>query len=693
MTDSTGAVRLTIDGVPCEAAPLETILSVATRTGLTIPGLCNDPRLPPDPSCWVCIVEVTRDGAPRLEPACSTRVAHGMAVRTSTGDVERSRRWALELLLSDHYADCVAPCIDACPAHVDIPRYVAAVAAGEHAKAVGIIAERNPLPTVCGRVCPHPCEAACRRGLLEAPVAINELKRLASDTCLGREAAGRVEARPESGKRVAVVGAGPAGLTAATYLRLEGHGVTVFDAMEEPGGMLRYGIPDFRLPRDVLDADIGNVLRLGVALRQGTRLGRDFTVASLLANGFDAVFLAIGAWMSQRMGIVGDDAEGVLAGVPFLNQVNQGTLSSLHGDVVVIGGGNTAIDAARAAVRLGAARVTMAYRRDRAQMPAFTHEVDAALAEGVVLRCLLAPVSVVVREGRVAGLLVQQMALGEPDASGRPRPVPLAGTEHVIEAAHVIAALGEKPDRLEDEPEVPGPLHEVDAATLVTSHPRVFAGDFVSGPGTAIGAIAAGRRAAVAIDGALREGRPTHPRARITSRRDALSHPHAADYRHVRPGARAASVERPPEARACDFAEAAATLPEAAGRAEAARCMQCGCPAYDRCALRPLIDEYGADQRRVAGEHHRFPPEEVRPGLVLEMNRCIRCARCVRVCRDVVGVGAFDFVGRGFDVRLLFALSDEAARGRCDVCLAAGAPCAETCPTGALLLPGPGGTP
>lgn len=677
-------IGLTVNGVPCTAREGQTLLDVANGLGIRVPTLCHDPRIPPASSCWVCVVEVKAGDAWRTEPACSTRVSPGMVVRTESEEIRASRRWALELLLSDHYADCIAPCALACPAGVEIPAYVAAVAKGEYEQAIEIIRRDNPLPSVCGRVCPHVCETACRRNAVDTPVAINNLKRLASDECLAGGGLPAAEPGADTGRRVAVVGAGPAGLSAAYFLRRAGHAVTILDAAEKPGGMLRYGIPEYRLPRPVLDADIEAVTRMGVEFRQGVRLGRDFSVDQLQQQGFNVVFLALGAWKSQRLNIPGEEAEGVMGGVPFLSAVSRGELSRVSGHVAVIGGGNTAVDAARTALRAGASRVTILYRRDRAQMPAFAHEVTAAEAEGVEIRCMVGPVAIETADGRLRSVRLQRMAPGAPDASGRPRPVPVPGSEFALPVDLLIRGLGEEPDPPESEPCLTG--HRRGSEPVRAVAPGVFAGgDFATGPSTAIEAIASGRRAAETIDAWLRTGEIPRPPGAVISRRDALAPVETQDYAHVGCSARAPMPHRDDAGRAGDFAEVEQGYAAATGRQEASRCLQCGCSTYDTCDLRALMQEYGIAPSRHRGAVHRYRVEPLRPGLRLDMNKCIRCSRCIGVCRDIAGVEALTFVRRGFDTRILFALDPESPGApACDACVARGALCVETCPTGAL---------
>jgi len=678
------ALELTLDGAACLAEEGRTVLEVATGRGVRIPTLCHDPRVTPESACWVCLVEVRRGDRWEPVPACSTRVEQGMVVRTESPEIEAGRRWALQLLLSDHWADCVAPCVLACPAHIDIPGYIADLRDGDAETAVARIREANPLPGVCGRVCPHRCEDVCRRGLADEPVAINHLKRLATS----KSAPPRPDRSPPTGQSVAIIGAGPAGLTAAYYLALQGHAVTVLDAHEHPGGMLRHGIPAYRLPRAVLETEIAVLDALGVRLQGGWRLGRDGAIGDLSKAGHGAVLLALGAWKSRRLAIPGEDAPGVLAGVEFLRRANVGEVERVDGRVVVVGGGNTAIDAARVALRLGAAAVTIAYRRTRDQMPAFGHEVDDALAEGVRLESLVAPVAIETSNGAISAVVLQRMELAEADRSGRPRPVPVQGSELTEPADLLLTAVGEVPEHelLGEDLPARGPVAH--PMTLGTDVDGVFAaGDFVSGPSTAIDAIASGRRAARAIGAWLADGEAHHPPEPVLSRRDVLSPETPEDLEPVQPRHRAPMPARAAADCVRDFDEVEQGYGWDAASDEAARCLQCGCDAYDSCKLRQLADEHGADPSELAGEAQRLGVGWLRPGIRVDLDKCIRCGRCVRICRELAGVSAIEFVHRGFATLPIWALArGDAARDRCDACLGSDALCVDTCPTGALTL-------
>jgi len=392
----------------------------------------------------------------------------------------------------------IAPCSHICPAGVDVPRYVRFIAEGKPAEALTVIREKIPFPAVCGLVCFHPCEAKCRRGQLDEAIAIRMLKRVAAehDTGLWKQ---NIKVAPATGKRVAIVGSGPAGLTAAYYLAKLGHSVTIFEALPEPGGMMRVAIPDYRLPKDILKAEIKEIEDIRVDIKINTRVD---SIDSLLSDGYDAVFVAVGAHQGIRIGVEGEDSPRVIECVNFLRDVSLGRKAEVGNKVAVIGGGNAAIDSARAALRLGAKEVTIVYRRTRAEMPASPEEVEEALAEGVQIYYLAAPSRIVSQNSSVK-LESIRMELGAMDTSGRRRPEPIKGSEFTMRFDTIIAAIGQRPD-IPDQFNLAlgrGNVVEVDPDTLATSREGVFAGgDAVSGPASVIEAIAAGRQAAISID-------------------------------------------------------------------------------------------------------------------------------------------------------------------------------------------------
>ncbi len=398
-----------------------------------------------------------------------------------------------------------APCQNACPTDQNAWGYVTLISEGKFKGAIALIKEANPFPAVLGRVCVHPCESKCRRGQLDQPVAICALKRFVADMDMSSFPSYRPPVEPPKNKKVAVIGAGPAGLGGAYFLVCKGYKVTVFEALPVAGGMLAVGIPDYRLPKGVLNAEVKMITDLGVEIRYNTAIGKDITIDALVKDGYEAILMATGAHKGQKLGIPGEDAKGVVDGVTFLRSLNLNETVKAEGKVAVIGGGNVAIDAARSAFRLGADEVFILYRREKEDMPAYIEEIEEAEKEGVVIHTLVAPKQVVVKKGKVTGVECVRMSLGKFDKGGRRIPQPITGSEFVVDADMVIAAIGQIPDLSYingDSIKIgKGNTIEVDLKTLATTREGIFAaGDNVRGPATAVQAVADGKNAAFAID-------------------------------------------------------------------------------------------------------------------------------------------------------------------------------------------------
>ena len=404
----------------------------------------------------------------------------------------------LLLIGADATPDVKAPCRTACPVGMDVPRYIRLIGDGKFDQAAAVVREKLPLASICARVCHAPCETKCRRGTLrDHPIAILALKRFAMDSAL--KAKPNLSAAKATGKRVAIIGSGPAGLTAAYYLRkVCGHAVTLFEASSEPGGMLRIGVPNYRLPREVLNNEIEMIKELGVEIKLNTKVE---SLDRLFKQGYDAVFAAIGAHRPERLEIEGENLPGVIDGLSFLRNVNQGKEVKVGERVVVVGGGNAAVDAARVALRCGAKEVSILYRRSMAEMPAHRRNLEDAQREGVKIEFLASPTAI----KRGAGLEVKcaRMKLGRPDPTGRLSPEPIEGSEFTLSVDMVLVATGQSPDTPPDFGLSlgSGSTLQVDEATLSTNKKGVFAGgDAVSGPASFIEAVAAGRKAASWID-------------------------------------------------------------------------------------------------------------------------------------------------------------------------------------------------
>jgi len=390
------------------------------------------------------------------------------------------------------------PCTNTCPARIDVARYVQLIAQGRYQDALEVIREKVPFPKVLGYVCDHPCEEECRRSQVNEPIAIRALKRFAAEQDSGRWRS-KLTIAPDTGKKVAIVGSGPAGLTAAWFLKKLGHAVTVFEALPKAGGMMRMGIPEYRLPRDVLNQEIKDIENIGVKIKTNTKIE---SLVELFDQGFQAVFLAVGATEGIKMGIPGEDGPRVLDGISVLKAIAFKNKVDISGEVAVVGGGNVAIDAARSALRAGAKKVTILYRRTQEEMPASKEEVEEALKEGVKISFLVAPQRVLPATTKLKIECIR-MQLGEPDSSGRRRPVPIEGSESIVKADRLIVAIGQKSLVPKECASLMNKKGSIEADTETMSCPRngVFAGgDVVSGPASVIKAIQAGRKAAISID-------------------------------------------------------------------------------------------------------------------------------------------------------------------------------------------------
>lgn len=466
----------------------------------------------------------------------------------------------------------VAPCENTCPAAIDVPMYIDAIKHGRYKEAFDVIYRDNPLPGICGRVCPALCERRCRRGLLDEAIGIRELKRFAADQVVAAGMGPDLTPVAPKNKTVGVVGAGPAGLTAAYYLARLGYKVTIYEALPVAGGMMAVGIPEFRLPREALNREIAWIEKAGVEIKTNTAVGKDITVEELRGK-HDAVFIAVGAHKDQELGVEGDKLKGVVSGVSFLRDVNLGNRPDLTGKrVIVIGGGNVAIDAARTSIRLGA-EVRIVYRREEKDMPAYLEEIAAAKEEGVKFTFLAAPARVLGNDkGEVTAIVCERMKLGPYDKSGRRRPVPIKGDEVVFEADMVIAAIGQEPFYGGIEKELglatnKNATLQVDKRTWATNVEGVFAGgDCVTGPATVVEAIGAGKKAAKAIDRYLGGQGILYQTAYLLR---------TVEGAVAEAGNRARPLMLPVEERVGNFAEVEMVYDEKAARYEAARCMRC----------------------------------------------------------------------------------------------------------------------
>jgi len=700
-------INVVLNGQNVSGIKGETILQLCRRHGIDIPTLCHDDRLEPFSSCYVCVVEIK--GMKNLQPSCSTRITEGMDIDTDSVKIYKSRKAALELLLSNHYADCAAPCKQKCPAGVDVQGYISLIEKGLYSEAIGLIKEVNPLPAICGRVCVRPCEAACRRNLLDegTGVGIDYMKRFAADADLASDNHFIPVMAPSTGKKIAIIGAGPGGLSAAYFLQQKGHQCDIFEANAHPGGWLRYGIPEYRLPNDLLDKEVSTITELGVNIFYNKKLGENLSYKELKKE-YDAVILTIGSQRGTLIGCEGEDAEGIYSGIDFLRNMEMtGQRYNFKGKrIAVIGGGNTAMDCCRTSIRCGSTDVTVLYRRTEAEMPANPIEIHESKLEGVKYHFLTAPVRVNQDgNGKLKSISFIQMELGEPDASGRRRPVPKEGSDFDMEFDFVLAAIGQKTDinflkdvneNLDDNTTElkANRWGDIDCnkETLQTGVPSIFAaGDGVSGPATIIEAIAQAKITAHSCNQFLNGEVCVPAPFEFLSKKDNFKKQILEDY--AGKYARQIREEMPvlPASDRLNFLEVElGYASEKVAKNESHRCLECGCTEYFTCDLKKYSTNYNVSQNKFEGEFKEFNIDFVHPYIEIDNNKCILCARCVRICKEVVGANALGLVNRGFDTYIAPAMGNRLQDTTCESC----GLCISTCPTGAItenvnFKPGP----
>ncbi|ELV8599642.1 formate dehydrogenase subunit alpha [Vibrio vulnificus] len=700
-------IQIVIDGKYRIVEAGQTVLQAAKVCGVEIPSLCGMNRSGEKIPCDLCVVEV-ESGGPRR--ACELEVYNGLTVKTQSEALSAHRKQALNRIMSDHYADCEAPCKTACPAGVDIQSYLYHIAQNDHQKAIEVIKRTLPMPLSIGRVCPAFCESECRRSLVDDAIAIRQLKRHAADADLAAQEAYTPEKKADKNKRVAIVGSGPGGLTAGYYLTNEGYQVDVFEAMPQAGGWLRYGIPEYRLPKSILDKEIELMCRNGMTIHTDKKLGRDISL-SQLSQDYDAVCLAVGASKAVAMDYPGSDLDGCYLGVDYLKDFVTEQRFITGKKVAVIGGGNTAIDCARTAVRTGA-DTTLIYRRTRDEMPAEDYEIEEAEHEGVKFHFLTNPAENIADEqGRVCSVKLEKMALGAPDASGRRRPE--ATGEYFTEAFDtVIAAVSQQADLSFMQGEaLTLPLTRWNTAdanpeTMHSGTGNIFSiGDFRRGPATAVEAVADGRIAAQAIDRFFDGDMENIPLKPFNSRKEQkLKQVDPLHFSHLQKVARTIMPELTSQQREQSFEEVELGFDNAEAMAEAARCLECGCQVNTSCDLRDYATEYGAEQHfhysvnikshdewqalRQNDPRHKYPIDHSSEFIVFDANRCISCGQCIQACREqsVQGVLSFMNLEKGRPVVRPDCRPNFGGQGvmmgdsRCVQCGA----CVQACPVGAM---------
>ncbi len=673
-------IKVNVNGREIEVYEDLTILQALIQEDINVPHLCYDIRLErANGNCGLCVVELGAGEEKREVKSCQTPIKEGMIIVTNSQKLIDYRKIRIEQLLSDHNADCVAPCVNTCPANIDIQKYLRHTQSGNFAAALKVIKEKNPFPVVCGRVCPHPCEAQCRRSLVDSPVAINYVKRFLADLDIEQENPWLPRIKPATGKKIAIIGAGPSGLTAAYYSAINGHDVTVFERQPNAGGMMRYGIPEYRLPKATLDKEIELIQKLGVKIITGKSIGVHIMLADLQRD-FDSVYLAIGSWGATPI-----QFEGVWMGIQYLEQNTKGLDTKTGKNVVVIGGGNTAIDCSRTAIRNGADKVTIIYRRTREEMPAEPYEIEEAVQEGIEMEFLISPEKIeTVGDKKLIHCI--RMELGEPDRSGRRRPIPIEGSETIIEADTVIGAIGQSTDTRFLYNDLPVKLNswgdvDINGKTFETSERKIFAGgDCVTGPATVIQAIAAGRHAAESIDYFLEKGYVKEQKVDYSCSRGTFEDLPKWEFEEMPKIERAIMPAIEPEKRKNNYIEVELGLSRKEAIEEASRCLECGCTTRYECNLRNVATEHEIEFGKLSHDRPYFPIVEDHPFIIRDHNKCISCGRCIAACAEVEGPDILTFYIK--NGRQLVGTKSGLPLQETD-CISCGH-CVNACPCGAL---------
>jgi formate dehydrogenase major subunit len=678
-------ITITINDQEISVKPRTSVLDAAGMLGIEIPTFCFV-KGKSKAHCKICLVEV--EGRDKPVRACVTVARDGMVIHTDTEKVRSLRKKNLETLAATHFGDCKAPCNLTCPGQINVQGYIAHVRKGEYEEALRLVMERNPLPFSVGRVCPRFCEKMCRANLVGQAIAINHLKRFVADWCMAhdKDVDLRIECKPSTGKKVAVIGGGPAGLSTAFYLRRNGHDVTILEAHDELGGALRIGIPEYRIPKNVLDYEIKTILRLGIKTRLKQRWGVDYSIADLKEEGFDAIVLAVGTWQAKSLEIPGNDLPFVHPASDFLQDVTAGKKQFPGQRAVILGSTNIAIEAARSLVRMGVSDVTIVHSGSPEKIQAHEHSAKEAEREGVKFMPMASPELIQERDGTLY-LRIQRMEMGQPDHRGLMVPVPSEGVTESLKADLILYSVGQQIKAASFADESLEASLELSDKGLIKSHPQskktnidgVWAvGDAISGPRSVIQAVVSGRRAAKYIHSELtgEEKEPAEPRFNFTRGRT-LKDVDPVLVENYIPRKREVMDRVEIEERLTNFNEVRRGFSEKTARREADRCLSCGCTAFDRCDLRKYSVDHGVNLNKTGmGTTHLYDIDASHPLFEVDLNKCIYCQRCKNNCEyDALDLSCEGHDGNGRPVGLSFSFNE-----KCVNCCN----CVDACTTGAL---------
>jgi len=661
-----------------------TILEAAEQAGIYIPTLCHVRGKNADQACGLCVVEL--EGSETPVCSCDTKIQEGMSISTDSEVLKELRSERLAILAETHFGDCKAPCNLTCPGQINVQGYIAHVAKGQYEEGLRLVMERNPFPFSVGRVCPRFCETKCRRVLVEEPIAINHLKRFLADWCMANNIDLRIPKESSTGKKVAVIGGGPSGLTAAFFLTRKGHDVTVYEAAPKLGGMLRYGFPEFKIPKKVLDYEINTLLQMGITVKAEQKWGVDYTLQDLKDSGFDATLIAIGNPVDKPLEIPGGTLSGVMGSSEFLKKITTGEVADYGKRAAMLGGNNIAVESARALVRSGVDEVTIIYPRPKEEMPAHQRNVGDAEREGVKFMDMASPVAITSPD---SGLDIEiiRMELGEPDKRGKRNPVEISGSNMHLQADTVVYSTGKmatkdgfKGGSLEESLELtPAGNIKANPRTFLTNLDGIYgAGDATSGPRSVIQAVVGARRSAENIHAQIMGVEREAGESRFNfSRGKSFNDVAPETFTGISSAHREKMDERQPESSILDFEEVKLGFDEETARKEAERCLSCGCTAFDRCDLKRLSIENGINLNKTGmGKKPLYEKDASHPAITVDLNKCIFCQRCMNSCQyDALELSAsgFDEKGRAEGITLVFN----------EKCVSCGK-CVDNCSTGAL---------